>query len=563
MLYGRDDERARIGELLDAARSSRSGVLVIRGEPGIGKTALLEDTRERAADMHVLTARGVESEAELPFAALHQLLRPVLSHVEQLPAPQADALRGALGLAPSSGQERFVVFAACLTLLSELAERRPVLCLVDDAQWLDGASADALQFVARRLDAEGVLLLFGVREGEESTFEAPDIPSLQLEGLDATAAETLLAVSTGVEASGAVRDLLLERTGGNALALLEIPSVLTSRQLAGDEPLPDALPLTRQVESVFLQRVRRLPPEVQRLLLIAAADDSENAATVAHATDPGEDGVAALNTAERAGLISVVGPRLVFRHPLVRSSVYGAASSNERRSAHRALADQLANDPEQADRRAWHLAAAAFGPDDAVVAALDEAAERAQARAAFAVAVSAFERAAELSAEQAARARRLVEAARCASVAAEDEQAVALAARAEQITDEPRGRAELARVRGHAEIRRGTPRNAVPLLVRAAREVAELDAPFALELLLDAVWAATDGDPAVNLEIGRLASSLAPSATDDASNFVVELAAGVAAVTERDSAAAVEHLTRVVAMAAGSDDPYHVLWAAT
>jgi predicted ATPase len=192
MLHGRVLERDRIGALLDAARASRSGALVLRGEPGIGKSALLEDARERASDMRVLSARGVESESELPFAALHQLLRPALGPLDQLPPAQAEALKGALGLGDGSTHERFLVFAACLSLLSELAEQQPVLCLVDDAHWLDSSSADALRFVARRLDAEGIVLLFAAREGEVRAFEAADVPSLQLHGLDVDAAAELL-----------------------------------------------------------------------------------------------------------------------------------------------------------------------------------------------------------------------------------------------------------------------------------------------------------------------------------------------------------------------------------
>jgi DNA-binding CsgD family transcriptional regulator len=562
VLYGRDRERARIGALLEAARASQSNALVIRGEPGIGKSALLEDTRERATDMHVLTVRGVQSESELPFAALHQLFRPVLGHVDHLPGPQAEALRAALGLAESTGQERFLVFAACLSLLSELAERRPVLCMVDDAQWLDGASADALTFVVRRLDAEGVLMLFGVREGEEATFEAPDVPTLQLEGLDGAAAAQILAHGAGVEAAPAVRELLLEQTAGNALALLEIPSVLTVEQLSGEVPLPPALPLTRQVERVFAERLRLLPPDAQRLLLIAAADDSENAGTITQATAPGEAGTAALNAAERAGLLSVTGWHVTFRHPLVRSAVYGAATSDERRAAHRALAQVFAGDSEQADRRAWHLASAALGPDEAVVAALDEAAERAQARGAYRTAVRALERAAELTSDERRRGRRLVEAARCASVAGADVEAVALAAQAELLVGDPVRRAQLAQVVGLAEIRRGNPRLVPPALLKAAREVADVNAPLALRLLLDAAWAANEsGNPSFHIEIGRLAAELAPRASDEGSVFAARVSAGLAGLAEHDVETAASNLGWVIAEGAKMDDPRHVLWA--
>ncbi len=238
MLYGRDPERARIGALLDAARDGHSAALVVRGEPGIGKSALLEDSRDRATDLHVLWARGVESESELPFAALSQLLRPALAHLDRLPAPQAAALRGALGLGDGGQNERFLVFAACLSLLAELAEHRPVLALVDDAHWLDEASADALRFVARRLGEDGIVILFGAREGDVRRFDAPDIPSLLLGGLDREAAATLLARGAGIDAAPSVRERLVEHARGNALALLEVPTALTAAQLSGAEPLP-------------------------------------------------------------------------------------------------------------------------------------------------------------------------------------------------------------------------------------------------------------------------------------------------------------------------------------
>jgi DNA-binding CsgD family transcriptional regulator/tetratricopeptide (TPR) repeat protein len=548
---------------LEDARASRSGALVIRGEPGIGKTALLDDTRDRATDMHVLSARGVESESDLPFAALHQLFRTARDHIAALPSPQANALEAALGFGHTEGQERFLVFVACLSLLSELAERGPVLCLIDDAHWLDTGSTDALLFVTRRLDAEGVVILFAARDGETNRFDAPGVPSLDLKGLDGEAAETLLARGAGIEAATHVRRQLLDQTAGNALALLEIPSVLTRGQLSGEQPLPESLPLTRHVEGVFLERVRRLDPDTQRLLVIAAADDSEDAAIVARATAAGEPGLSALDRAEEAGLVSVDGTRLKFRHPLVRSAVYGAATSSERRAAHRALAYVLAGDPEQLDRRAWHLAGSSLEPDETVALLLDAAAQRAMQRGAFGAAVRALERAAELSTKIEARARRLVEAARCASIAGADEQAIALADHARLlVADDARGRAELAWVVGRAEIRRGRPADAPPLLMKAASEVAPLDPGRALELLLDAAWAGEEaGDRDTYRALRGLADGLASSADDEQSALSVDLLTGLGAIADEDPAAAFAHLGRAVSVGAETDDPLISLWA--
>jgi hypothetical protein len=266
----------------------------------------------------VLSARGVELESELPFAGLHQLLRPALHLVERLPDLQARALNGALGLALRTGDDRFLISVACLSLLSELAERRPVLCLVDDVQWLDSPAADALLFVARRLDAERIVMLFAARDADGRSFTAPGLPTLELGGLDADAAETLLNRHAPVRIVPAVRDQIVERTGGNALALLELPSALSAGQLSGSEPLGEGLPLTQGVERVFLERVHRLPVPTQRLLLVAAADDTGILATVLRAGKTlGADGTA-LDPAETSGLVHVRGGRISLRHPLGR-----------------------------------------------------------------------------------------------------------------------------------------------------------------------------------------------------------------------------------------------------
>ncbi|HJS69987.1 MAG TPA: AAA family ATPase, partial [Gaiellaceae bacterium] len=466
MLYGRDPERSRIGELLDDARASRSGVLVISGEPGVGKSALLEDAREQAGDMRVLSGAGVESEAQLPFAALHQIVRPILGHAESLPQPQAAALRGALGLAAGGSGDRFLVSLAVLSLLAEAAEERSLLCLVDDAQWLDDASADALVFVARRLEAEGIVILFGAREGDVRQFEAPGLPELQLGGLDAGAAGTLVDRSAGVALSPELRDRLVVETGGNPLALLELSSALSEAQLSGAEAVLAPLPVSARVEHAFLARVNRLPEETQTLLLVASADDSGELTTVLRAAAQLGAEAEALDGAEQAGLLRVHGTRLELRHPLVRSAVYQAAPVSRRQAAHGALAHVLDGEAE-ADRRAWHRAAASVEPDPSVGEELEQAGERARRRSGFAAASLAFERAAALTTDEEHRARRLTAAAETAWLAGRVERALVLLEAARPLVSEPIQRADIDRFLGLIEMTRGVPADACQLLLHA------------------------------------------------------------------------------------------------
>jgi DNA-binding CsgD family transcriptional regulator len=559
VLFGRDRERAEIWTLLEAARSSRSGALVLRGEAGVGKSALLDDTRDRAGDMHLLSARGVESEAELPFAALHQLLRPALGRLDRLPGPQGSALASALGLDDESAPERFLIFTACLSLLSDLADARPVLCLVDDAHWLDDASSDALQFVARRLDAEGIAMLFAAREGDVRRFEAPDLPPLTIGGLDAQAAEELLTRVGHVSAS--VRARLVAQTEGNALALVELPSALSADQLAGREPLPEALPMTRQLEAVFSERVRDLPDDTRRFLLLAAADDSEDVRVVARASERLGIDSRALDAAEQAGLVTVHRVRLEFRHPLVRSAVYGAATSSDRRAAHAAIAEALAGGGEELDRRAWHLAAAAIEPDADVVQALDDAALRAEQRAGHASAARALERAAALSADPSERAERLVRAARNLAIAGRDEQALAVAEQAESIADEATLRAELAHVRCVAAIRRGRPHELAAELIEVAREVAPLDPLTAVQLLMDAMSAAWQGANAGDyLEATTAAEAIEAPPGDEVCAVLLGSVNGFKRMMSGDPAG-VPLIERLVVFGDTFEEPRHVVWA--
>jgi len=416
VLRGRERERATLADVLERARAGRGSALLVQGEPGAGKSALLEDAVAAADGVTVLRTRGVESEAPLPFAALHRLLRPMLRHLDRIPARQAEALRAAFGESTESVGDRHLVFLATLNLLSVVAEDQPVLALVDDAHWLDDASAAALQFAARRLEGEAVAIVFAVREQETGQFDPRDLAVLTVAGIDEVAAEALIADHAGGCVAEHVRAELLAATGGNPLGLVELTRALRSSQLAGAEPLPDRLPLTEEVERAFLDRYRRLQAPAQMLLLVAAADDSGRTATITRAATRLGSGSDALDVAEESGLVEVDEGVLTLRHPLVRSAIYGAATSSRRRQAHRALADALAGTPEE-DRRAWHLAASVEGPDEEVVVALDEAAERARRRGGHEAASSAWTRAAELTLDPEARAVRLFAAA-AASVAA-------------------------------------------------------------------------------------------------------------------------------------------------
>ena len=558
MLFGRDAERAQIWALLEAARASRSGALVIRGEPGIGKSALLEDARERATDMHLLAARGIESESELPFAGLHQLLRPALAYVDRLPRPQADALRGALGLAERAGDDRFLISVASLTLLAEYAERRPVVCLVDDAQWLDAPSADALLFVSRRLHAEGVVMLFGARDAYGRQFDSGALPVLHLSGLDADAAAAVVGRHAGPTVAPAVRDRLIEQAGGNALALAELPAALTAGQLAGDDLLPDVLPLSRDVERLFLERVRRLPGPTQQLLLVAAADDTGRLGTIVKAAQAlGSDG-SALDAAEQSGLVAVRGARLELRHPLVRSAVYQGSAWTERSAAHRALADALGAD--EADRRAWHQAAASLDPDEDVLRQLEDAAQRASARGGHAAAARAYERAAELTTDPEARGRRLVAAAVEASTAGRNEQAVALAEQAASLSGDPLARAETARVRGIAELQCGTPSEGLRTFLAGAQELTDGDSEKALEMLVHAAESASlAGEPEGMRAVSRAASKLSVG-KEERARFLLRFLSGLGPFSEGDAAGA-PLLEEAVLLGETADDAQRVFWA--
>ncbi|HEX3832754.1 MAG TPA: AAA family ATPase [Solirubrobacteraceae bacterium] len=489
MLRGRRDECAVLDRLLDGARAGRSGSLVLEGEAGVGKTALLEHAIASASDLRVLRAVGVESEMELAFAALHQLCAPVLDRLERLPAPQRDALLTTFGLRAGPVPDRFLVGLAVLSLLSEVADERPLVCVVDDAQWLDGASAQCVAFVARRLLAESAVILFAAR-GQSDLFAG--LPELVVEGLRAADARSLLASAVPGRLDEGVADQLLAETRGNPLALLELPRGLTATQLAGGFGLPGALSLSGRIEESFVKRLEALPADTQRLLLAAAAEPLGDPALVGRAAERLGVTGAALAPAESAGLLEI-DARVRFRHPLVRSAVYRAGAPSDRRQVHRALgeATDARVDP---DRRAWHLAEAAAGPDEDVAAELERAADRAQARGGLAAAAAFHERSARLTSDPDRRAQRLLAAAGVKRGSGALDAALGLLAEVEAgpLDELGRAHAELSGGRIALEQRRGD--DAGRLLASAARRLEPLDPELARETYLEALGGAMVGD---------------------------------------------------------------------
>lgn len=469
---------------------------MLHGEPGVGKSALLAHAVELAGGFRVLEATGVETEVDLAFAGLDQLVRPVLPLAERLPDLQADALLGALGLVDHPSSDRFLVAAATLSLLSEAAENSPVLCVIDDAQWVDQPSSEALAFAGRRLDAEGVVLLAATREDPW-----PGLQALGIGGLGPEDASELLR-ARGVDLTPDVRSHLIVETGGNALALVELAESLSSEQMAGADPLPRPLRLTPRVEQAFLAKARRLPQATQTLLLVAAADDTADPAVVFRAAADLDVQPEALEPAERAGLAKVVGTeRIVFRHALVRAAVYHAATFTARTAAHRALARAMDGD-DHAARRAWHLAATATGPDEDIARDLGRSAETAQQRGGHAVAAGAFERAAQLSVAGPDRARFLVAGARAAFQAGQLDRAARLAEMAHPLVSDAVAASELAVLRGRIEFARGSAVTAHDMLQGAAEDIAGRDAQAAAAVAVEAARAAWTANDA-----GRLAEA--------------------------------------------------------
>ena len=512
---GRIGERRTLDGALERVRGGESAVLVIRGEPGIGKTALLSYCARQASDCRVTHIAGVESEMELPFAALHQLCGPVLGELVTLPEPQERALRVAFGLAVGSAPDRLLVGLAVLSLLAEVAAKRPMVCLVDDGQWLDEASAQALAFVGRRLLAESVLLVFAVRDADERLF--PGLPALTLEGLPDEDARTLLADVIPGHLDEQVRDRIIAETQGNPLALLELPRVMSQAELAGGFGVPPTATVPGHLQARYLRRVQELPGPTRRLMLLAAADPTGDATLLWRAAQTLGVGRQAAEAAEAERLLEV-GERVRFRHPLMRSAAYAAGSADDRRAAHVALAAATDQQTDH-ERRVWHLAAAATGPDEDLAAELERSADRAQARGGLPAAAAFLQRSVTLTADPGRRAERALAAAHADLHAGAYDAALGLLAEADAaaIDDLQRARVELLRGQINRAARSG--REAPVLLLRAAKRLESLDPRLARDTYLDAWGAALVAGrfarPGANLLDVSAAARSAPAAPQD------------------------------------------------
>ena len=493
-LTDRVSERNTLDQLLEAVRAGDGRALVMRGDPGVGKTVLLEYLARQARGCRVARVVGMQSEMELAFAGLHQLCAPMLSRAEHLPGPQRDALQIAFGIAAGPQPDRFLVGLAVLSLMSGVAGERPLICLVDDEQWLDRASAQALGFAARRLAADPVGLVFAAREPGS---ELAGLPELEVAGLRDHDARVLLDSALAGPLDSRVRDLIIAETRGNPLALLELPRGLRPSELAGGFGLPAAAPLTGRIEDSFVRQLDALPDQTQRLMQLAAADPSGDQSLVWRAAERRGIPVQAAVPAVEAGLAEFSG-RVRFRHPLARSAAYRAASFAQRQQLHAALAE--VTDPiADPDRRAWHRAHAAAGPEEDVAAELERSAGRAQARGGLAAAAAFLQRSVELSADPAQRTARALAAAEASVSAGAYDPALAMLAVAESgpLDELQRGRMELLQGMAAYAQRRGS--DAPPLLLRAAKTLEALDPKLARETYLDA-WSAA-------LFAGKLASA--------------------------------------------------------
>jgi DNA-binding CsgD family transcriptional regulator len=560
VLLGRRSECELLDCLLEAARHGRGAVLVVRGEPGIGKTALLDCAVHRAQGLRVARVAGVESEMELAFAALRQLCEPMLGQLEALPGPQRDALATAFGLVAGNAPDRFMVGLAALSLLSEAGQQQPLLYVVDDAQWLDHASAQALAFVARRLLADAVAMVFGTRE---ESGELAGLPELLISGLGTDDSRVLLDSVIAGRLDERVRDQIVAEAHGNPLALLELSRGSTPADLAGGFGMPDVLGVPGRLERSFRGRYEALPALTQRLLLVAAAEPTGDPVLVWEAA--GKLGIEPDAAAAEADELVTFGARVVFRHPLVRSAVYRASSPRDRRAVHRALADSIDAELDQ-DRHAWHRAQATLGPDEDIARELESSAARARARGGYAAAAAFLERSAFLTRDPARRAGRALAAAQAKQQAGAFDSALGLLAMAEggPLTALQRGQVDLLRGRIAFAVNRGS--DAPPFFVNAARQFQPLDAALARNTYLEALGAAVlAADLAVAGRVTEVAHAVLAGPPPDESSAAAQLLLnGFALLISQGHAAGAPVLAKALTAfregALGDEDELDWLW---
>jgi DNA-binding CsgD family transcriptional regulator len=550
---GRTSEREELDRLLQNVREGQSGVLVLRGEAGIGKTALLRYAARQASGFRVAEIAGVEAEMELPFATIHQLCVPMLAQLDALPQPQRHALSVAFGLEGGEVPERFLIALAVLSLLSAVAEERPLLLLVDDAQFVDAASVQVLAFVARRLVAESVALLFAVREPTEAgPFQG--LPQMPVRGLHQHDARALLAAVVPGRLDARVRDRIVAETHGNPLALLELPSGMSAAELGGGYELPVVIDLPRRLEAHYVRQITELPEATQRLLVLAAADPVGDAVLVWRAARRLGVEPSALGPAQEAELLEI-GVEVRFRHPLVRSAVYRAASPEERRAVHGALAEAI-DAQLDVDRRAWHRAAAAEGPDEDVASELERSADHARARGGLAAAAAFLRRSVALTQDRARLVDRALAAAQADVQAGAFDAARGMLAIAEAEPLDALGRARVALLRGQSALAEGLGSDVPPLLLDAARQLEPLDLELARETYGQAFAAAMFGgaDSADDLlAAGRAVRALpGPAGRPRAVDALLD---GIALLVTDGRAAAGPTLLRAARAFAGHDVP--------
>ena len=556
MLLGRQVQQTRLDNLLTHARAGHGGSLVVRGPPGSGKSALLQYTASAAEGMLVLRASGVQAERDLAFAVLHQLLRPVLGDMHRLPTRQREALEGALALGPATGADRFVVSAAVLTLLAVCAEDNGLAAVVDDAQWIDQPSLDALLFATRRLDADRLALIFAVREGGEHGFVGSGVDVVDITGLGPDDAATLVSRRAGVPVADAVLTRLMLVTRGNPLALTELATLLAPAEISGREPLTEPLPVSAGMEHAFLTQARSLPEPTQLLLLVAAAEGTGDLVAVLSAAERLQVPRDALTSAETAGLLTITDGTLEFHHPLVRSALYGAADAAQRRAVHAALADVLTCESDL-DRRTWHRGAAALAPDDAVADDLAASAERARLRSGPAGAAGSLRRSAALTSDPDVRARRLIESAENAWLAGESAVMLACLDEARQLTSDLGLGDRITRLRARFELHRGTATEAFELFLDGALAAQDRAPDVAVEMFAEASEAALYvGDIAGMVRAGQLARDVAVT---DRGRFWRDFCVGVAEVLGGHIDEAEPTLRRVIGESGSSAEPWRLV----